>query len=166
MREYLCDPTRRRSQTRRSDPLGSRRNCPGSHREPSRRASTKGAATGASVGQIIEALKDKTLADYFASAGQGSTAALQRARESYEDLLKGDLFDRAKWLRHDVVGHILIRDTPTPKVRYEDVYDLRDAAERIVTDLYAACGRRKPKPAPVAEQAKFFWDTYLLGMAR
>ena len=120
----------------------------------------------ASVGQIIEALKDKTLADYFASAGQGSTAALQRARESYEDLLKGDLFDRAKWLRHDMVGHILIRDTPTPKVRYEDVYDLRDAAEHIVTDLFAACGRQKPKPAPVAEQAKFFWDTYLLGMAR
>ncbi len=119
----------------------------------------------ASVGQIIEALKDKTLADYFASAGQGSTAALQQARESYDELVKGDLFDRAKWLRHDMVGHILIRDTPTPKVRYEDIYDLRDAAERIVTDLIAACGRQKPKPAPVAEQAKFFWDTYLLGMA-
>jgi len=120
----------------------------------------------ASVGQIIEALKDKTLVGYFASAGQGSTAALQRARDSYEDLLNGDLFDRAKWLRHDVVGHILIRDTPTPKVRYQDIYDLRDAAERIVTDLVAACGRQKPKPAPVAEKAKFFWDTYLLGMAR
>jgi hypothetical protein len=120
----------------------------------------------ASVGRIIQLLNDETLVDYFASAGQGSAAALQRAREGYEDLLKGDLFDRAKWLRHDVVGHILIRDTPTPKVRYEDVYDLRDAAERIVTDLIAACGRQKPKPAPVAEQAKFFWDTYLLGMAR
>ena len=29
----------------------------------------------------------------------------------------------------------LIPDTPTPNVHYEDVYDLRDAAERIVTDL-------------------------------
>ena len=120
----------------------------------------------ASVGQIIQLLKDETLADYFASVGQGSTAALQRAKESYEDLLKGDLFDRAKWLRNDVVGHILIRSTPTPKVRYEDVYDLRDAAERIVTDLLAACGHPKLKRAPVAEQAKLFWDTYLLGMAR
>jgi AbiU2 len=120
----------------------------------------------ASVGQIIETLTDKTLADYFASAGQGSAAALQRARESYEDLLNGDLFDRVKWLRHDVIGHILIRGIPTPKVNYKDVYDLRDAAEQIVTDLIAACGRQKPKPAPVAEQAKFFWDTYLLGMAR
>jgi hypothetical protein len=50
-------------------------------------------------------------------------------------------------------------------VIYVDVYDLRDAAERIVTDLIAACGRQKPKPAPVAEQAKRFWDTYLSGMA-
>jgi hypothetical protein len=120
----------------------------------------------ASVGQIIETLKDKTLVDYFASAGQGSTAALQQARVRYEALQKDDLFDRAKWLRNDVVAHILIRDTQTPKVNYEDVYDLRDAAEQIVTDLIAACGRQKPKPAPVAEQAKFFWDTYLLGMAR
>jgi AbiU2 len=120
----------------------------------------------ASVGQIIQLLKDKTLADYFASAGRGSTTALQRARERYEELLEGGLFDRAKWLRHDIVGHILIRETPTPKVRYEDVYDLCDAAERILTDLFAACGRQKPEPAPAAEQAKFFWDTYLLGMVR
>jgi hypothetical protein len=120
----------------------------------------------ASVGQIIETLKDQTLVNYFARAGQGSMAALQQARERYEALQKDDLFDRAKWLRNDVVAHILIRRTPTPKVNYEDVYDLRDAAERIVTDLIAACGRQKPKPAPVAEQAKFFWDTYLLGMAR
>jgi hypothetical protein len=42
------------------------------------------AGNRASVGQIIEALKDKTLVDYFASAGEGSTGALQRARESYE----------------------------------------------------------------------------------
>jgi hypothetical protein len=34
------------------------------------------------------------------------------------------------------------------------------------TDLIAACGRQKPKRSPVAEQAKFFWDTYLLGMTR
>jgi hypothetical protein len=120
----------------------------------------------ASVGQIIQLLKDKTLVDYFASAGQGSTAALQQARERYEALRKDDLLERAKRLRHDVVAHILIRDTPTPKVNYKDVYDLRDAAEQIVTDLIAACGRQKPKRSPVAEQAKFFWDTYLLGMTR
>jgi hypothetical protein len=40
----------------------------------------------ASVGQILKTLNDTTLADFFATAGQGSTAALQQARKSYEDL--------------------------------------------------------------------------------
>jgi hypothetical protein len=44
----------------------------------------------ASVGHIIEALQDKTLVDYFTSAGQGSTAALEQARESYKALRKSD----------------------------------------------------------------------------
>ena len=127
---------------------------------------TKG-SDRASVEQIIQLLKDKTLVGYFASARQGSTVALQQARERYEALLKDDLFDRAKRLRNDVVAHNLIPDTPTPKVHYEDVYDLRDAAERIVTDLFAACVRDKPNclalRAGTDEQAKLFWDTYERG---
>jgi hypothetical protein len=98
----------------------------------------------ASIGQIIRLLKDKTLVDLFAGAGQESTVALQQARERYEALLKDDLFDRARRLRNDVAAHNLMPDNPTPKVHYEDVYDLRDAAERIVTDLFAACVRDKP----------------------
>ena len=93
--------------------------------------------------------------------------ALQQARERYETLLKDGLFDRAKRLRNDVVAHNLIPDTPTPKVQYEDVYDLRDAAERIVTDLFAACVRDKPSclalRAGTDGQAKLFWDTYERG---
>ena len=93
--------------------------------------------------------------------------ALQQARERYEALLKDDLFDRAKRLRNDVVAHNLIPDTPTPKVHYEDVYDLRGAAERIVTDLFAACVRDKPNclalRAGTDEQAKLFWDTMSAG---
>ena len=70
----------------------------------------------ASVGQIIQLLKDKTLVDLFAGAGQGSTVALQQARERYEALLKDDLFDRAKRLRNDVVARTTwIPDTPTPR---------------------------------------------------
>jgi hypothetical protein len=41
--------------------------------------------------------------------------ALQQARERYEALLKDDLFDPAKRLRNDMIAHILIPDTPTPK---------------------------------------------------
>jgi len=103
----------------------------------------------------------------FVGIRKGSTVALQQARERYEALLKDDLFDRAKRLRNDVVAHNLIPDTPTPKVHYEDVYDLRDAAERIVTDLFAACVRDKPNclalRAGTDEQAKLFWDTYERG---
>ena len=66
-----------------------------------------------------------------------------------------------------MVAYNLIPDTPTPKVHYEDVYDLRDAAERIVTDLFAACVRDKPNclamRAGTDEQAKLFWDTYARG---
>ncbi|HEY1865331.1 MAG TPA: hypothetical protein VGG77_16950 [Roseiarcus sp.] len=67
----------------------------------------------ASVGPIIQLLKDKTLVDLFAGTGQGM--ALQQARERYEALLKDDLFDPAKRLRNDMIAHILIPDTPTPK---------------------------------------------------
>src|ERR1700733_14165379 len=45
----------------------------------------------ASVGQIIQLLKDKTLVDLIAGAGQGSTVALQQARERYEALTQGRL---------------------------------------------------------------------------
>ena len=124
----------------------------------------------ASVGRILHLLKDEPLADNFAGAEKGSATALQQARESYEDLLKGDLFDRGKRLRHNVAAHILMTDPPTPKVHYEDVYGLRDAAERIVTGLYAACGRGTPNYLALRGgtdlQGRFFWETYLSGMAR
>jgi hypothetical protein len=120
------------------------------------------------IGQVLETLNDKTRVDLFVRPGQGSTTALQQARGSYEDLLKSDLLDHGRRLRNNAVAHILIPDTPTPTVHYEDVYDLRDVAERIVTDLFAACGRGEPNclatRARMAEQAKVFWDTYFLGM--
>jgi hypothetical protein len=41
----------------------------------------------ASVGQILKMLKDTTLADFFATTGQGSRTALSQAQKSYEDLI-------------------------------------------------------------------------------
>jgi hypothetical protein len=124
----------------------------------------------ASVGQILGALKDTALVDYLTSAGQGSTAALQQARECYETLQNDDLFERGRRLRHEVVAHNLMRkaDAVTPVV-YGDIYKLADIAERIAIELYAACGRGKPSCLDwrerTAEQAKLFWDTYFSGMA-
>jgi hypothetical protein len=126
-----------------------------------------GRGNRAGAGQILDTLKDPTLANFFATVGQGSTTALQRARRSYEDLQKRDSYKRVKRLRDKAVGHIL--NTPAPEVEYEAIYELRDGAEHIITDLYAACGR-PPRPsflhcrAQTVEHSKVFWDTYFLGM--
>jgi hypothetical protein len=121
----------------------------------------------AGVGQILDTLKDTTLADLFATAGQGSTTALQQARRSYEDLRKCDSYKRVKRLRDKAVGHIL--NTAAPEVEYEAIYELRDGAEQIITDLYAACGRpTRPSflhyRAQTVEHSKVFWDTFFQGM--
>jgi AbiU2 len=123
----------------------------------------------ASVGQILDTLDDDpTLADLFATDGQGSTTALRQARESYEGLRKSDSFDRVRRLRDKAVAHTL--NTPAPEVDDEAIYELCDGAEQIVIDLYAACGR-PARPSflhyrdTTAEHAKIFWDTYFSGMA-
>jgi hypothetical protein len=74
----------------------------------------RGRGNRASVGQILDALKDPTLADLFATDGQGSTTALQQARESYEGVRKSDSFDRVRRLRDKAVAHTL--NTPAPRV--------------------------------------------------
>jgi hypothetical protein len=130
----------------------------------------------ASVGQILYALNDPTLADFFATAGQGPTTALQQARASYKDLCNSDSFDRMTRLRNKAVAHTL--NTPTPEVDDEAIYELCDGAEQIVTDLFAACGplaediigERPVRPSflhyrdTMAKHAKIFWDTYFSGM--
>jgi hypothetical protein len=120
----------------------------------------------ASVGQILYVLKDPTLADLFATDGQGSTTALQQARASYKGLCKSDSFDRVSRLRDKTVAHTL--NTPTPYVDDEAISELCDGAEQIVTDLFAACGL-PVRPSflhyrgTMAEHAKIFWDTYFSG---
>jgi hypothetical protein len=120
-----------------------------------------------SVGQILGTLSDPALADLFATVGRGSTTALQQARRSYKDLQKRDSYKRVKRLRDKAVGHLL--NTSAPEVEYEAVYELRDGAGQIITDLYAACGR-PTKPifleyrAQTVEHSRVFWDTYFRGV--
>jgi hypothetical protein len=124
----------------------------------------------ASVGQILDGLEDEMVVGYLASVGLGSTAALQRARESYDHLLSGALFKRSRTLRNVVVAHNLMRETAnaTASLASEDIYELAEIAERITVELYAACGRGKPDflyyRDRTAQVAKVFWDTYFLGM--
>jgi hypothetical protein len=139
---------------------------------------TKG-SDRASVEQIIQLLKDKTLVGYFASARQGSTVALEQAREYYEILQKDGSLERGRQFRHEVVAHNLMLETNdlspivynnalTP-IGYDEIYKLADGAERIVIELYAACGQGKPScldwRGRTAKQARLFWDTYFSGMA-
>jgi hypothetical protein len=122
----------------------------------------------ASIGQILETLKDTTLAHFFATAGRGSTMALHQARKSYDDLRESGSYKRVKRLRDKAVAHTL--NTLPPEAGYEDVYKLAEIAEKIVIQLFAACGRGPPEflgsRLRTAEHAKIFWDTYFWGMSK
>jgi hypothetical protein len=126
----------------------------------------------ASVGQIIDMLKDDKLAAAFLELGTpqnlGATA-LQHVKAQYEALLKGEAFERGRRFRNEMIAHLLIPDDPTPTVRYETIYSLLDTTEQIVADLYQVCDRGKPRYLDhllkSTEHAKVFWDTYFAGMA-
>jgi hypothetical protein len=132
----------------------------------------RGRGNRASVGQILDLLNDAELAGAFsesaASAG-AAASALTCARALYTDVIQRDAFKRGRALRNDAISHVLVRDEPTPTVDYQTVYELQDAAERLVTDLYAACCRGYPQfhehEARLAHLASTFWDTYFAGMA-
>jgi hypothetical protein len=125
----------------------------------------------ASAGQILTMLKDEHLAAFYPAVGaarDAASAALQQAKDDYKALVDGDLFGRGRRLRNEAVAHLLIPDRPTPTVEYEAIYELHDAAERLVAALYGITNRGQPdfpgKTAMLAEHAKVFWDTYFAGM--
>lgn len=120
----------------------------------------------ASVGQIVEMLGERDVAEALtspASADPVGTAgiALERASKGFQDLTASDLFKRGKRLRDDAISHVLERDDPAPDVSFEDVYELHDRAEALVTELYIACGQKPsfPRERPRLEKlARTFWD--------
>jgi hypothetical protein len=126
----------------------------------------------ASVGQILNLLRDADLVAVFLKPGQPAdlgVAALQRANSDYSALVVGDLFLRGRRIRNDMIAHTLMTVDPTPTVTYETIYALHDAAERLVADLYQVCYRGSPPfldhQASLTEHAKVFWDTYFDGMS-
>jgi hypothetical protein len=111
--------------------------------------------------EVVEALKEPATAS-------SQDAALHQARDGYDSLRRGDLFERGRRLRNDAIAHLLIPDNPTPTVTYETIYSLHDAAEQLVAKLYHASGRGDPQfpghKARLEEHAQIFWDTYFRGM--
>jgi hypothetical protein len=125
----------------------------------------------ASVGQLVDMLKDGRLVAVFAEPGtpkDSGVAALQRAIVEYEALIKGDAFERGRRFRNDMIAHVLVNDEPTPTLTYETIFSLHDATERLVDDLYQVCDRGKSRYpdhlAALTEHARVFWDTYFAGM--
>ena len=125
----------------------------------------------ASVGQIIDMLKDEKLVAVFPEPGTPKDlgiAALQRVTRDYGALIKEDAFERGRRLRNDAIAHVLIPGEPTPELTYETIFSLHDAAEQLVTGLYQVCDRGKPRypdhQATLTEHARVFWDTYFAGM--
>jgi hypothetical protein len=121
----------------------------------------------ASAGQILQMLEEDSVVAIFPDPGTGpeaGRAALARAKADYDALAAGDLFDRGKQLRNNAIAHVLIPDKPTPEVAYETIYQLQDAAERLVTALYQACYRGTPQfvghQASLEDHARIFWKTY------
>jgi hypothetical protein len=125
----------------------------------------------ASVGQILVMCKNAAVVAVMREAGtreETQTAALEQARAEYQALVDGEAYARGKRLRDDAIAHVLIRDDPTPTVEYETIYQLHDAAERLVTALYQVCDRGRPNfiehQTTLVEGAKVFWDTHFRGM--
>ena len=124
----------------------------------------------ASIGQILRLLdEDAEVAALF----KPETTALQRATDEHEDLVKSELFKRVTDLRNKTIAHLLRTNgngTTARPTEYKTLYELHDAAERITTDLFEACGRGKPtflaRRATMRRHAEIFWDTYFAGMRR
>ncbi|MDC7789808.1 hypothetical protein PQJ75_17640 [Rhodoplanes sp. TEM] len=130
-----------------------------------------GRGNRASVGQIIDLLSDSTLAEVFpdnANTATEAAAALAVVRNDFEALRNNQAFKDARALRNDAIAHILIQDDPTPTVQYDIFYQMHDAAEKLVTNLYVVCARGTPDfvdhQMRLTQLAATFWDTYFRGM--
>jgi hypothetical protein len=118
----------------------------------------------ASVGQILDLLEDAEVVAVFKTG----TAALQRVKDEYVNLVESELFERGRSLRNRAIAHLLTTNAPTATSTYKTFYDLHDAAERLTIGLFEACGRGEPTfhghRATLTAHARIFWDTYFAGM--
>jgi hypothetical protein len=125
----------------------------------------------AGVGQIIELLNDKSVAQSLPEDKRKVVAldvALQHAKTDFDSLLQSDMFQRGRRLRDDAIAHILIRDDRPPDLTYQTIYALCVRAEELVSQLYAVCDRGTPQfvdqKLATSDKARLFWDTYFKGM--
>jgi hypothetical protein len=118
----------------------------------------------ASVGQILRLIEDAEAVAVFKTG----TAALQRVKDEYENLVESELFKLGRSLRNKAIAHLLTTNASKTPTEYKDIYALHDAVEQLTIDLFELCGCDKPTflyhRANSEEHAKIFWDTYFAGM--
>src|SRR5262249_19275069 len=104
----------------------------------------------ASLGQISEILKDKTFVKFLANTlykGRGAVVDEQKLQDlcdRHHQIYTSPQFKRVRQLRHDEIGHILIRETPTETVEYADTFALADQIEQQVIMLHGGLGILAP----------------------
>lgn len=129
----------------------------------------------ASLGQITEILKDAALIEFIIAKRGGDAAKAAKMRERlenvgrrYNEIFKGEQFNRVQQLRHDEIGHLLLRDDPTPTVEYADIFALADEVEQQIRKLFEGLGLCEPAflswKDKLTERSKLFWDTHLHGI--
>jgi hypothetical protein len=128
-----------------------------------------------SLGQIIKLLADAALEEFFlgkrGQRGRDSSmrGKLAKLRDRYASVIDSDRFKCVAQLRHDQIGHLLIRDEDTPASEHIDVFWLADEAERLVLILHAGLGMLQPDFVKVRREtdanARMFWDTYLAAIS-
>lgn len=129
----------------------------------------------ASLGHIIGVLnEDEEAANSLSTPHVSRTAKpiwqkLRDARDGYEKILAGPVFERVQRLRNDEIGHLLVQEKPSPTVEYADTFALIDEIEKLLVTLYEGLHNRQPRfvdlKKETAERAKLFWRTYLAGVA-
>jgi hypothetical protein len=129
----------------------------------------------AGLGQIVELLNDESLVEFLLKKlREGRNAKpvgekLQEVSKRYQQLYTAQPFRWVQQLRHDEIGHLLMRKELTPPVQYSDIFALGDEIERLVITLHEGLGISSPRfialKAQITEQAKVFWQTYFAGVA-
>jgi hypothetical protein len=125
----------------------------------------------ASLGQISETFKDKTFVQFLANTlykGRGAVIdeqILQDLCDRHHQIYTSPQFKRVRQLRHDEIGHILIRETPAETVDYADTFALADEIEYQVIMSHEGLGILTPnfidERKNTDARATMFWDTYL-----
>jgi hypothetical protein len=129
--------------------------------------STDSRGNRASVGHIVQLLKDQHVVDYLSENDLNRKQKLNDAKVHYDRVFREPLVKRVQGLRHNEIAHLLIRKIPDLPVEYTDVFTLADQVETLVLTLHEGVGwvphfvESKNK---ATERAMLFWQAYFAGV--